>query len=67
MWIVEFGAVEFDSALGDESAGFRVTGESFGFLNQFGDGKGGGGGAKGVHLGRGEIFFRKFGFEVGSG
>ena len=66
MGISQFGAIEFDAPLGDEAAGFRIAGDSFCFLNEFGDGEGGGGGAEGFHFSRGEIFFRKLRFEIGS-
>ena len=67
MGISQFGAIEFDASLGDEAAGFGIAGDSFRFLIKFGDGVGGGGGAEGFHFSRGEIFFRKLRFEVGSG
>jgi len=65
--IGQFGAVQLDPSLGDESARFRIAGNGFGFLDKFSDGEGGGGGAKRFHLGRSQIFFGEFGFEVGSG
>ena len=65
--ISQFGAIAFDAPLGDEATGFGITGDSFRFLDEFSDGKGGGGGAKGFNFSRGEIFFRKLGFEVGAG
>ena len=67
MGISQFGAIEFDAPLGDEATGFGITGDSFRFLDEFGDGKGGGGGAEGFHFSRGEIFFGELGFEVGAG
>ncbi len=65
--ISQFGAIEFDAPLGDEAAGFGIAGDDFRFLDEFGNGKGGGGGAEGFHFSRGEIFFRKLRFEVGAG
>ena len=67
MGIGQFIPIEFDASLGDEAAGFRVTGDGFGFLDKFGDGEGGGGGAEAFHLGGGEVFLRELGFEIVSG
>ena len=64
--IGQFSAIEFDAPLSDEAAGFGIAGDNFRFLDEFGDGEGGGGGAEGFHFSRGEIFFGELGFEVGS-
>ena len=66
MGISQLGAIEFDAPLGDEAAGFGIAGDDFRFLDEFGDGEGGGGGAKGFHFSRGEIFFGELRFEIGS-
>ena len=65
--ISQFGAIEFDAPLGDESAGFGIAGDDFRFLDEFGNGEVGAGGAEGFHFSRGEIFFGELGFEVGAG
>ena len=65
--ISQFGAIQFDAPLGDEAAGFRIAGDSFRFLDEFGEGEGGGGWAKGLDFSRREIFFGELGFEVGAG
>jgi len=65
--ISQFSAIDFDTALGDEAAGLGIAGDSLRFLDEFSDREGGGGGAKGFHFSRGEIFFGELGFEVGAG
>ena len=67
MGISQLGAIEFDAPLDDESAGFGIAGDDFRFLDEFGDGEGGDGGAEGFHFSRREIFFGELGFEVGAG